>query len=791
MDLQIYLWAPVMKDNLPILRISNLTLIKKNYSKIRDYFTNDNMPSNIGYLVNGMNLTIVRNKIHGIVGESGSGKSLTMKSILGLIDFSPGIINGQIQYNDGNNIIEVIPRVRNDDETLGFIKRIKYLFMEKHFLYHTEYFVIEENELAFKLNDEPVIQSILVYYIDTDLNCIPAEFIPPSRENPRLIQLKSIIGDSHRIGVKYLSISNFSSVKNQKQINIIQKKTGLRGEKISMILQDPQTFLNPYWSIGTQIENQIKLKNKRIKDPLYYERNFTLRIIGSKQDFPIMLKWDKTSTKRYLRQADIWVDGISHSMLSNGEITIKEGNSRFWGTRLLTRKFILVIHPGNSKEKINIKWNRTDLRANVLQATISYPDNADVDLVNIYNLHQTIIDPAWANEKNNILVEIDLILGTGDDFLLPLNLIQLTDTVNLLIGLEKGATDGLDPLKGEKPIAMPKDELFAGFVIEENPYEFTILSHNDIRAPINILNAEITLSITPKYEQDYIGSITCMSSANHVKTVEYGLLNSATEGLDAHIGEIDLSNRLQEGKFDAGFVINDIEGHEKFSPKDFRNIVFDINIDKEVSALLAKVDLDDEHNEFRKQFPRSISGGQGQRVMISLAMSAKPELLIADEPTTGLDVTKQREIVNLFKQYKLQGRTIMLISHDLSFVRHLADNYTIVYAGVDVEHLPKSILGQKDQLHPYTKRLLDIAENDQEEHFDFIKKDIPDPFNRSFQGCPFEPRCTEKEKIDLPEKQHPCKQLYPPMVNANTGQIMINNTDTENHYVRCWLFIKQ
>ena len=84
-----------MKDNSPILRISNLTLIKKNYSKIRDYFTNDNIPSNIGYLVNGMNLTIVRNKIHGIVGESGSGKSLTMKSILGLIDFSPGIINGK------------------------------------------------------------------------------------------------------------------------------------------------------------------------------------------------------------------------------------------------------------------------------------------------------------------------------------------------------------------------------------------------------------------------------------------------------------------------------------------------------------------------------------------------------------------------------------------------------------------------------------------------------------------------------------------------------------------------
>lgn len=107
-----------------------------------------------------------------------------------------------------------------------------------------------------------------------------------------------------------------------------------------------------------------------------------------------------------------------------------------------------------------------------------------------------------------------------------------------------------------------------------------------------------------------------------------------------------------------------------------------------------------------KQFPHQLSGGQRQRVMIAMALSCSPEVLIADEPTTALDVTIQAQIVRLMKQLQeTSGTAIILITHDMGIVAEMADEIMVMYAGNVVEKASKRELFQ-EPLHPYTKGLL-------------------------------------------------------------------------------------
>lgn len=107
-----------------------------------------------------------------------------------------------------------------------------------------------------------------------------------------------------------------------------------------------------------------------------------------------------------------------------------------------------------------------------------------------------------------------------------------------------------------------------------------------------------------------------------------------------------------------------------------------------------------------RQFPHQLSGGQRQRVMIAMALSCSPEVLIADEPTTALDVTIQAQIVRLMKQLQeTSGTAIILITHDMGIVAEMADEIMVMYAGNVVEKASKEELF-RNPLHPYTKGLL-------------------------------------------------------------------------------------
>ena len=156
-----------------------------------------------------------------------------------------------------------------------------------------------------------------------------------------------------------------------------------------------------------------------------------------------------------------------------------------------------------------------------------------------------------------------------------------------------------------------------------------------------------------------------------------------------------------------------------------------------------------------KSYPHELSGGMRQRVMIAMALAGKPDLLIADEPTTALDVTVQAEIVNLLKKIQQQlGMAILFITHDIGLIKQVADKIMVMYAGQIIEEGPTESL-LKSPLHPYTKALLACLPRIDEkmEILPSIPGNVPTPDNYP-SGCRFHPRCSiavEGCSVDEPE----------------------------------------
>jgi oligopeptide transport system ATP-binding protein len=156
-------------------------------------------------------------------------------------------------------------------------------------------------------------------------------------------------------------------------------------------------------------------------------------------------------------------------------------------------------------------------------------------------------------------------------------------------------------------------------------------------------------------------------------------------------------------------------------------------------------------------YPHEFSGGMRQRVMIAMALSCEPELLIADEPTTALDVTIQAQILELIKKLKQEtGTSVILITHDLGVVAGMTDHVIVMYAGKVFEQARTSDLFSRPG-NPYTKGLLRSVPDPTSEQGELyqIPGSPPDVAHLK-PGCPFAPRCDRAQEI--------CRQEFPPFV---------------------------
>lgn len=187
---------------------------------------------------------------------------------------------------------------------------------------------------------------------------------------------------------------------------------------------------------------------------------------------------------------------------------------------------------------------------------------------------------------------------------------------------------------------------------------------------------------------------------------------------------------------------------------------------KQAGELLKKVGIEE---KFLKAYPHQLSGGMRQRVMAALALCLHPDILIADEPTTALDVSVQRQILELIKKLQKEfSASVIFITHNLAIVNNIADRVLVLYAGQKVEECSKEDLFKKP-LHPYSEGLLNsVVRLDLNDKRLKAIKGTPPAIGEVLQGCKFAPRC--------PYATEKCRTQKPPLF------------EVENRFVRCFKY---
>jgi len=208
-------------------------------------------------------------------------------------------------------------------------------------------------------------------------------------------------------------------------------------------------------------------------------------------------------------------------------------------------------------------------------------------------------------------------------------------------------------------------------------------------------------------------------------------------------------------------IIESIMVHQKVTKKEAK---------EHAIKMLDRVGISDPAQRV-DDYPHQLSGGMRQRAMIAMALSCNPSLLIADEPTTALDVTVQAQVLDLLKDLQQEfGMAVMIITHNLGVIAEMSHNVSVMYLGKIVEYASAHDIFH-NPMHPYLRALLKSVPSlaGKRERLTMIKGTVPDPLS-ILRGCFFAPRCLETKKICQSEEE-------PPVIEVEEG-----------HQVKCWLY---
>jgi len=263
-----------------------------------------------------------------------------------------------------------------------------------------------------------------------------------------------------------------------------------------------------------------------------------------------------------------------------------------------------------------------------------------------------------------------------------------------------------------------------------------------------------------------------VESGGEIDIESGGSLKLAGTAITASADEINALSTQQEFTADGGITANDIVYVSGWDSTNSRVKMKKAKAKAHAVHMMERVGIPDAAQRF-KQYPHEMSGGLRQRAMIAMALSCRPALLIADEPTTALDVTLQLQILNLIHRLKDQFSIgVLFISHDLGVVKEIADKISVIYAGKIIESTTTNQLFENPR-HPYT-RLLMLSIPDATKRGSRLRSipgAVPDAEHIP-SGCSFHPRC--------PLAEPDCRKSIPP-----------TKTYGDNHTAACFLIGKK
>lgn len=250
------------------------------------------------------------------------------------------------------------------------------------------------------------------------------------------------------------------------------------------------------------------------------------------------------------------------------------------------------------------------------------------------------------------------------------------------------------------------------------------------------------------------------------------------DGLDVtRMSEAEVRRKIRWRKISMIFqgAMNALNPVYKVGDQIIEPLVYHAGLEREEALAKAKelIEAVGLPPEILERYPHELSGGQKQRIVIAMAIAMEPDIVIADEPTTALDVVVQAQILNLMKKlHREKGISIIIITHDLGVVTELAEKIAVMYAGKIVEYGSADDIFEKP-LHPYTQSLIRAVPRLKGDihKLEYIPGTPPD-LRRPPRGCRFHPRC--------PKRFEPCDKEEPPFQEVEKG-----------HWVACWLHARR